>query len=95
VQTLIDTFGAGKLYDALEKQHDRIIEVMGTSRGENLIDAFADDLAARRANAAPDSRSVVAKQAATGGRPAKKRGGPPAGGAGARRGPPRGRPAGK
>jgi uncharacterized protein (TIGR00288 family) len=95
VQTLIDTFGAGKLYDTLEKQHDRIIEVMGTSRGENLIDAFADDLAARRANAAPDSRSVVAKQAATGGRPAKKRGGPPAGGAGARRGPPRGRPAGK
>jgi uncharacterized protein (TIGR00288 family) len=95
VQTLIDTFGPGKLYDALEKQHDRIIEVMGTSRGENLIDAFADDLAARRANAAPDSRSVVAKQAATGGRPAKKRGGPPAGGAGARRGPPRGRPAGK
>jgi uncharacterized protein (TIGR00288 family) len=95
VQTLIDTFGAGKLYDALEKQHDRIIEVMGTSRGETLIDAFADDLAARRANAAPDSRSVVAKQAATGGRPAKKRGGAPAGGAGARRGPPRGRPAGK
>jgi hypothetical protein len=96
VQTLIDTFGAGKLYDALEKQHDRIIEVMGTSRGENLIDAFADDLAARRANAAPDSRSVVAKQAATGGRPAKKRGSPPAaGGGGARRGPPRGRSAGK
>jgi uncharacterized protein (TIGR00288 family) len=95
VQTLLEAVGPGKLYDALEKQHDRVREVIGTARGERLIDSFADDIAARRANAAPDSRSVVAKQQPAGGRgPRKGRGAPPTG-SGARRGPPRGKPRGK
>jgi uncharacterized protein (TIGR00288 family) len=74
VQALIDAFGVERVYESLEKQPDRVREVMGAARGDRLLDAFADDLAARRANAAPDSRSVLA--AAQAASTARKRPGP-------------------
>ncbi|CAN5766227.1 hypothetical protein BH23GEM9_BH23GEM9_35710 [soil metagenome] len=78
VQSLLDALGAGRIYDALETQQERVREILG-ARAERLLDQWADDIAARRANAAPDSRSVIAKQAT-------KAAGGPRKGAGARKG---------
>jgi uncharacterized protein (TIGR00288 family) len=88
VQSLIDAVGAPRLYEVLNTQHDRVREVLG-ARGDRLIEAFADDVAARRANAAPDSRSVLAQQTTGGGSGPRKGGGRPRGRVAGRKPPPR------
>jgi uncharacterized protein (TIGR00288 family) len=87
VQSLIDAVGANRIYEVLEKQPDRVREVMGAARGDRLIDGFVDDVAARRAQSAPDSRSQIAAQQAAQRGGARKGPARPRGRSGARKQP--------
>jgi hypothetical protein len=60
VQTLIETFGASGVYDALENEPDRIREVIGGARGERLLEAWMDDIALRRAQRGPGGSAGTA-----------------------------------
>lgn len=88
VQTLIETFGAGGVYDALQNQPDRVREVIGGARGERLIEAWTDDVSERRVQRghAPGSRTEEGSQAATSAGRARR-----GGRRGGRRGPPSGK----
>jgi uncharacterized protein (TIGR00288 family) len=50
VQALIEKFGAGRVFEALETRPDEVREVMGGARGDRLLEAWSDDVALRRAN---------------------------------------------
>jgi uncharacterized protein (TIGR00288 family) len=53
VQALIEKFGAGRVFEALETKPDAVRDVMGTARGDRLLEAWSADVSARRAGAAP------------------------------------------
>lgn len=48
-ELLVDAFGAGKVFDALQTQPDRVKEALGVRRGETLLEAWRADHAARMA----------------------------------------------
>jgi uncharacterized protein (TIGR00288 family) len=50
VQALIENFGAGRVFEALETRPDDVREIMGAARGDRLLEAWSDDVALRRAN---------------------------------------------
>jgi uncharacterized protein (TIGR00288 family) len=81
VESLIEGVGPARVFDVLENQPDRVRELVTGARGERLLEAWADDIAFRRANAAPTSAST-AKAAPAGGARRGGKGGP-ARGAGA------------
>jgi uncharacterized protein (TIGR00288 family) len=81
VETLADRVGAAKVFEALETKPDLVREVLGGTRGEKLLEAWADDIAFRRANAAPNSQSTVRSAEGKGGRGGAARGGSRPGGA--------------
>jgi hypothetical protein len=62
VQTLIDTFGAARIFDALENQPDRVREVLGAARGERLLEAWREDVNKRE----PAEADVAKKSAGRG-----------------------------
>jgi uncharacterized protein (TIGR00288 family) len=64
VQTLIETFGTGGLYKALQTEPDRVREVVGGARGEQLIEAWTDDIAERRAQRSPQPGPATKKDEA-------------------------------
>jgi hypothetical protein len=54
VQSLIEKFGASRVFEALESKPDAVRDVMGAARGDRLLQAWSRDVAARRAgNATP------------------------------------------
>lgn len=60
-EQLIEAFGAGEVFRALDTKPDRVKEILGARRGESLLEAWRADVAGRRA-AAP----VLATDAAGG-----------------------------
>jgi hypothetical protein len=70
VQALLERFGASRVFTAFETRPDEVREVMGAARGDKLLEAWADDIALRRANATSPDRAATAKSAA----PARGRG---------------------
>jgi uncharacterized protein (TIGR00288 family) len=94
VEALLERVGPAGVFDALENQPDMVREVVGGARGERLLEAWADDIAFRRANAAPTSaakRPEPARPPRRGDKSGAPSRGPAKGGAGkgrpARRGP--------
>ncbi len=96
IQSLIDTFGATNVFDALQNKPDRVREVVTGARGETLLDAWVDDYTLRKAQSTPPEAQKP-KPAAPGKRPTGKgpagrggassgRGGAPAGRGGAAKG---------
>jgi uncharacterized protein (TIGR00288 family) len=77
VQALVDAVGPGRVFETLETQPDRVHDLLGTARGEKLLEQWADDIAFRRANKAPTSQSTKKAAEAT-----ARRGRPGAGGRG-------------
>ena len=79
IQSVIDSFGATKVFDALQNQPDRVREVVGGARADRLLEAWADDYAMRKANATPPEKQKVAltekRAPRKGPAAAKKRGG--------------------
>jgi uncharacterized protein (TIGR00288 family) len=81
VQTLIDEFGAGRVFDALAKVPDRVRELLGAARGDRLLDAWQEDVRRRHgdtgaATARGGTRKPAKRPAKTGGKSAPaKRGG--------------------
>jgi uncharacterized protein (TIGR00288 family) len=57
VQALVEALGPARVFPALEKQPDRIREIVPGARGERLLEAWQEDVA-RRAGAAPASESA-------------------------------------
>jgi hypothetical protein len=57
VQTLVDAVGAGRVFEILESKPDQVRDLLGGARAEKLLDAWADDIAFRRANRAPTSQA--------------------------------------
>lgn len=49
VQSLIEKFGASRVFEALESKPDAVRDVMGSARGDRLLQAWSRDVAARRA----------------------------------------------
>jgi uncharacterized protein (TIGR00288 family) len=49
VEALLERFGAGRIFDALQNRPDEVRSIMGTGRGDRLLQAWTADLAARRA----------------------------------------------
>lgn len=72
IQTLIESFGPSKVYDALQNRPEKVREALGTARGERLLEAWNADIAERRAagNGAADAQLDLAADAAE--KPAKK-----------------------
>ena len=68
VQTLIEKFGATRVFDALENRPDDVRAAIGAARGDRLIAAWKADLAARTA-----STPEAAAEAKTTDRPAAKK----------------------
>jgi hypothetical protein len=66
VQTLIDEFGATRVFDALDKLPDRVRELLGPSRGDRLLAAWREDVRRRRGEteAAPAAAPAVARKPA-------------------------------
>jgi uncharacterized protein (TIGR00288 family) len=64
VQALIDRFGGGGVFDALETRPDEVREIMGAARGDRLLSAWSQDLKARRTGAALTETGSAAPQAA-------------------------------
>ena len=78
VQSLIGRFGASHVFDALETQADDVRDLLG-ARAETLLEAWTDDVAARRAgmkdtSAGPSQSPGAAKKSRTrrGGRRSRK-----------------------
>ena len=69
VQSLIEKFGAGRVFDALETKPDAVREAMGAARADRLLEAWSEDIAARRAGKARPAAKAPS-EAAEG--PAKK-----------------------
>jgi uncharacterized protein (TIGR00288 family) len=84
VDALVERVGAGRVFETLETRPDLVREVLGISRGNRLLDAWADDIAFRRANRAPTAQSAVRTAGAARGRarPPGRGGGPKSGGGG-------------
>lgn len=59
VQTLIDEFGAARVFDALEKLPDRVRELLGAGRGERLLAAWREDAQKRRGDAGGATAQVL------------------------------------
>jgi uncharacterized protein (TIGR00288 family) len=57
VQTLVDAVGADRVFETLEAKPDQVRDLLGGARAEKLLDAWADDIAFRRANRAPTSQA--------------------------------------
>jgi uncharacterized protein (TIGR00288 family) len=72
IQTLIESFGPSKVYDALQNRPEKVREALGSARGERLLEAWNADIAQRRAggNGAPDAQLDLTAEAAE--KPAKK-----------------------
>jgi uncharacterized protein (TIGR00288 family) len=68
VESLAERVGVERVFETLESKPDLVREVLGTARGEKLLDAWADDIAFRRANAAPNSQSSARTAEAASGR---------------------------
>jgi uncharacterized protein (TIGR00288 family) len=87
IQTLIDTFGATHVFDALQNRADRVREVVPGARGETLLDAWNDDYTLRKAQSTPPEKQKApaepAKRAARKGAPRGPGRGPGRGGSGA------------
>jgi hypothetical protein len=78
IQTLIESFGPSRVYDALQNRADKVREVLGTARGERLLDAWNTDIAARRASggaAADEAQLDLTAEAAKPAKKATRRGG--------------------
>jgi hypothetical protein len=67
VQSLIEKFGAARVFEALESKPDAVRDVMGAARGDRLLQAWSKDVAARRAG----TTSTAAPPALATGRGAK------------------------
>jgi len=64
-ESLVDAFGGDGVFAALQTQPDRVKEVLGTRRGEKLIEAWQDDYAFRLANNTdPEKQKKAAEEAA-------------------------------
>ncbi|HSJ30236.1 MAG TPA: NYN domain-containing protein [Longimicrobiales bacterium] len=87
VQSLIEAFGAARVFDALETKPDAVRDLLG-ARAETLLEAWADDIAFRRANAPGGASSARAEGSAAAAKQSRSR-------RGGRRGGRRGQPAGK
>jgi uncharacterized protein (TIGR00288 family) len=82
VEPLVAKVGPEGVFDALENKPDLVRDLVPGARGERLLELWADDIAFRRANAAPNSASTAKTAAAVsrrGGKPPAK-GGPAKGG---------------
>ena len=72
VQALVETFGPARVFQALEKQPNRVREIVPGARGERLLEAWRDD-AIRRGQAAepasaPADSAAPARRTRRGGR---------------------------
>jgi uncharacterized protein (TIGR00288 family) len=78
IQTLIESFGPSKVYDALQNRPDNVREALGTARGERLLEAWNADIAARRAGGSatePENAAEADREAAAAVKKATRRGG--------------------
>ncbi|HSK17995.1 MAG TPA: NYN domain-containing protein [Longimicrobiales bacterium] len=87
VQALIEKFGAGRVFEALETKQEAVRDLIG-ARAETLLEAWADDIAFRRANAAGGASGARVEGSAAAAKQSRSR-------RGGRRGGRRGQPAGK
>ncbi|MGH7507180.1 MAG: hypothetical protein ACRELX_16110, partial [Longimicrobiales bacterium] len=53
-EALVEAFGAGGVFPALETEPERVKEILGTRRGESVLDAFRSDVEERAAGAPAD-----------------------------------------
>jgi hypothetical protein len=58
VQSLIEKFGASRVFEALESKPDAVRDVMGAARGDRLLQAWSRDVAARRAGSATPAAAL-------------------------------------
>jgi hypothetical protein len=70
VQSLIETFGAGRVFDALETKPDAVRDLMGAARADRLLQAWSEDIASRRGGSARPGREPAAERARAAARPA-------------------------
>jgi hypothetical protein len=52
VQSLIEKFGASRVFEALETKRDAVRDLMGAARGDRLLEAWTKDVEARRSGSA-------------------------------------------
>jgi hypothetical protein len=58
---LVEAFGADRVFNALQTEPERVKEVLGARRGDALLEAWADDVAFRRANTVAAQRPAAGK----------------------------------
>ena len=82
VEAVLERVGPDRFFEVLEHDGDLVRDVVGAGRGEKLLETWADDIAFRRANAAPTSAAPRPAEGSARGRgPGGKSGGAKSGGA--------------